>query len=123
MKKRHLKWLSVCVAYAALWALTLHFGPAVLRRQTEQEARAEWEHSRASEVALKQKSPDATLERITFANGPRTDVRLRFSPAPLVIVAESAKGIGPMHGYGTVGWYFVTPWRAYKVHVQFTWMT
>lgn len=101
--------------YAALWGATYLAGPRLLERQLLAEARRDWERYRGDPKAPRYGS-------MAHRNGPSVSVTLLACPAPFIIKAECGRVIGPLNGYGTVAYYFLTPWQAYALVEKADWV-
>ena len=110
------------VAYAGLWAVTWFYAPVALKRQLYTEAQVDWQRYHAEQEKSRERYPGAH-DTMAFSAGPRIDVSLLSCPAPFVIRAECGQAIGGLNGYGTIGWYLLTPWRVYGLSVQHTWVS
>ena len=108
--------IIVAGVYLALWSVTRLSATWVLERQLQEEARVVWEHyhgySSVKEGGL-----------MAFAGGPHVEVELLSCPAPFVFRAECETTIGPLNGSGTIGLYILTPWRAYVISENITWIS
>ena len=105
-----------------LWGATLYFGPLALRRQILHDAKIEWEQCyREQEVRNKENPELKNFDSMAFKTGPRVRVQLRRCFAPFYFEAETGRLIGGLNGVGTVGRYFITPWKVYVLSEVGTW--
>jgi hypothetical protein len=102
--------------YLAFWGATRLSATWILERQLLSEARVDWERHRGDPRRKEAGS-------MAFESGPQIEVELLSCPAPLVFKAKCGRIIGPLNGYGTVGRYFLTPWRAYLISEVHTWVS
>lgn len=101
--------------YLALWGATWVAGPRRLERQLQAEAQRDWERYRGDPKAPRYGS-------MAHPDGPGVTVTLLACPAPFIFKAECGRVIGPLNGYGTFGYYFLTPWRVYMLVEKADWV-
>jgi hypothetical protein len=107
---------GIIASYAGLWAAGWLAGPKLLSRQLMADAVPRWQewNSKRVKTVVVGGREIAVSSLPAYDTGPVVSVENVLSPFPLIFRADCTKAIHGLEGRRWIGWYFVTPWHAYK---------